>query len=570
VYACKPPIGSPDVRVNGRQDFPIMRIPGIYFALLLFAETAAGGSVLLAQQPPAPPAPDGNATLPLTPDQPLTPEQERDRQIRQFDPLDRDDADTKDKDKDNATPDSRRQRQGQAAPTPGSIAATDRDNAAGNGPQVVAGDDANAPVQDYSGPAVLSRSYSVSRPLVPQELRWTESLGLEAAYDTGIVKLANPDGSLSVSALKGVQLTWGLSGRHYFRRDQIAVNYSGNLSRYSGGGAYNGANNTATVDYTHVISRRISVRVVGTGQDLSQSYLLGDLGPVAGTTIAGINLGSSPNIQITDTGLKQFSAQADVIWQKSARLSFDLGTSWFGLARDGPGLLGMTGEQERADADYRLTRKTTVGAYYSFSHYVFPHGVGNSDTDTFGLIYSYAFSRSMQLRFRGGLSRVESLGLAQVQIAPAVAALLGQSVGIVDSYTSTWTSDISAQFIRDFRRGRTATVAFAHGVSPGNGIFQTSEQESISASATAPFLRRYTLAAGFGRDTLTAVGQTLGNYQSDYGRISLSRKFNDGLQGTVSGEFRHFDIAYTNAVRNQLRLTAGFNWSPGNGRLWPF
>ena len=98
-----------------------------------------------------------------------------------------------------------------------------------------------------------------------------------------------------------------------------------------------------------------------------------------------------------------------------------------------PALLGVTGQQARGDVNYRLTRKTTIGTYYSFSHYLYPHGFGNSDTNTAGLIYSYAFSRTMQIRLRGGLSRVESLGLQSVEINPVIAALLGQSSGIVDS-----------------------------------------------------------------------------------------------------------------------------------------
>ncbi len=568
-YTAQPPPAAPapaPAPAPGRNDSTVQQPPAAPAPAPAGTPQAAPYNSPYTVQQPAPGGNDSTTTA-----TPLTPLQERERQIRQFDPLDRGDKDNQDgKDKDTAAQEDRRRRSGQAAPTPGSIAATERDSAAGKGPQVVSGGDANAPVQDYSGPAVLSRSYSVSRPLVPQELRWTESLGANAVYDTGVIDMVNANGSLSPSALTGVELNWGISGRHYFRHDQIAVDYSGSLDRYAGAGGYNGANNSATVDYTHVISRRLSLNLAGTGQILSQSYVVGDLGPAAGTTIAGINLGTSPNIQITDTGLNQLSFQADAVWQKSARLSFDLGSTWFGVTRSGLGMMGMTGEQERADADYRLTRRTTVGAYYSFNHYLFPHGAGNSDTNTIGLIYSYAFSSSMEFRFRGGMSGVESLGLTPVGIAPAVAALLGQSSGIIDAYASIWTTDVSAQFIKDFRRGKTATVAYAHGVSPGNGIFQTSVQESIGASATVPFLRRYTVTAGFGRDALTAIGQTLGNYTSDYGRLSFSRKFNEGMETIVSGEFRHFDIAQTYIVRNQLRLTAGFSWSPASGRLWPF
>ena len=89
----------------------------------------------------------------------------------------------------------------------------------------------------------------------------------------------------------------------------------------------------------------------------------------------------------------------------TSRLSFSMGTSYFAIDRDSALLLGMTGQQARGDVNYRLTRNTTVGAYYSFSNYLYAHGFGNSDTNTAGLIYSYAFNRTTQLRFEGGFPK---------------------------------------------------------------------------------------------------------------------------------------------------------------------
>jgi hypothetical protein len=316
------------------------------------------------------------------------------------------------------------------------------------------------------------------------------------------------------------------------------------------------------------VSRRISLTLSGSGSIFSQNYVLST--PTLGPDTADINLASSPNIQIFDNGAKQFASNVDVTWQKTARLSFNLGGGYFGISRDSPALQGATGQQARGDTSYRLTRQTTIGAYYSFSHYLYPHGSGNSGTNTFGAIYSYAFSKSMQIRVREGVSRIETLGLQTVQIDPAIAALLGASTGIVDTYTKIWTSDISAQLIKDFRGGKTAFISYARGVSPGNGVFQTSRQESIGTGLNATILRRYSAALSIGRDTLSAVTQNLGNYQSEYGRISLSRNFRGGITANFTGEFRHFDILNFASVRNQVRISTGVTWSPVEGRLWPF
>jgi hypothetical protein len=524
----------------------------------LYAQTASQGQAGTAQ------------TQTDTANIPLTPLQQRDEQVRQFDPLDRDEKDKKDnKERSTNEREGTKTLQNGQTPLPGSIAADEQNSARRSGPEVVEGD-SGAAVQEYTGPAVLSRSYTIGQPLIPEQLKWQESVGLNSIYDTGINKQINADGSLGAPVtLIGTQVTWNLAGRHYFRRDMVSVSYNGNLSRYTTNTAFNGANQSITASYSHVLSRRLTLNLTGTGSILSQNYVLQNQ-PVGPETIANINISSSPNIQIYDLGSKQFSSQADLTWQKTSRLSFDIGTSYFGISRDSPTLLGVTGQQARGDVNYRLTRKTTIGSYYSFNHYLYPHGFGNSDTNTAGLLYSYAFNRTTQLRFRGGLSQVSSIGLETVQINPVIAALLGQSTGVIDAYQTYRTSDFSAQFVKDFRTGSTASLAYARGITPGNGVFQTSQIESISGNFTEKVFRTYTLQLGVGRDSLTAVTQNLGTYQSVYGRLGISRNYRRGIGLNLAMEFRHFDIDSVGFVRNQLRITSGVTWNPGTGRLWPF
>ena len=345
---------------------------GVY---ALLAISVCGG-LLFAQTQPQPVPQAGAADDQPVPGQlPPTPLQQRDDQIRQVDPLDRSDQGP---DKDKATRDAeKKKKQDQQPPLPGSIAETQQNSARRSGPEV-ADDDADAPVQEYSGPAVLSRSYSISQPLIPEQLKWNESVGLSSVYDSGITRQVNADGSLGpASTLTGILLGWSLSGKHYFRRDMVSVDYTGNMTQYSGNGAYSGSNQSVGVNYSHVLSRRLTLNLSGTGSIFSQNSVLENQ-PVGPDTIANINIASSPNIQIFDVGSKQFSSQADLTWQLTSRLSFSMGTSYFGIDRNSPALLGVTGQQARGDVTYRLTRKTTIGSYYSFNHYLYPHGVGNT------------------------------------------------------------------------------------------------------------------------------------------------------------------------------------------------
>jgi hypothetical protein len=517
---------------------------------------SAWGWSLLAQQAPSPQSPTSE-TDPQYGQQPLTPAQQREQEIRQFDPLDNS-ADQEGREAQRARDAANR---------------SDQDTATRPSPQVTADDDStDKPAQEYNGPEVLSRSYSLNGLAIPEQVKWTETIGFSSVYNTGTGTVTAADGSQSSGALVGTQLNWSLGGRHRFRHDQIGFTYSGNLSRYNGPDGFNGANNSMAIDYKHVITRRISLNVTASGSILSQNYILSNPVLAPGITIANIDLGTSPNVQITDQGVKQFSTQADITWQKSTRLSFDAGTSYFAIVRDAPGLLGMTGQQVHGDANYRLIRNVTIGSYYSFSYYSYPHGVGTSDINinTIGGSFSYGFSRSVQLSLRVGLSSIESLGQQTVPIAPAIAALLGQSSGIIDAYSKTLTSDISAQLTKNFRGGRNVSFAFAHGVSPGNGFFQTSEQQTITANVSTPILRDYTLQTSVGWSTLTALGQALSQYASEYATIGLSRKLRRGVTLNFSAQFRHFDEAGLITTKNQLGISSGLTWGQPGGRIWPF
>src|SRR4051812_14312681 len=97
---------------------------GVVYALVLIS---ACGSAVFGQQPPAPQTSAGQATGQKDdPEAPLTPEQEREKQIRQFDLLDPGDKDSQDRAKAASEAEGRRDRGQSPPPTPGSIAAGER------------------------------------------------------------------------------------------------------------------------------------------------------------------------------------------------------------------------------------------------------------------------------------------------------------------------------------------------------------------------------------------------------------------------------------------------------------
>ncbi len=505
------------------------------------------------------PSPNSPAVAGQSSDQtaaPMTPEEQREKDIQAVDPVYRKEKAEKEKAAREAAKRLDQDRQNASA----SIAT---DNQPSSGPAVLDPDT----VAQYNGPSVLSRSYSVNQSIMPKDLHWRESIGAGSSYDTGLGEVA-ANGTSQGGTLQGTQVSWGLSGGHAFgNRDQIGITYSGGMSYYPGSSLYTGANQTLGMTLSHVISKRLQLGVNVVGSDLPANAALQNQAPAFGT-IANVNLATSPGIAVVDTGSKQYTAGANLGWQLTGRLSFSFSGSSFGVERNSPALYGVTGRQAASQGTYRLTRKMTVGGSYSYSQYVYPHGAGVSDSHSAGVIFSYALDRSTQISFNGGLSRVESLDLQTVTLSPVIAALLGQATGVIDAYQTFRSTDISAKLSRSFRKYGSASFSYARGVTPGNGLFQTSEQESMALGASRKVLRDYALGIGAGRTKLISITQSLGAYASDYASVTLGRSYKKGVGVNFSVSYRHFDIAGLSSLKNQLSISSGFSWS--SSRLWPF
>ena len=96
----------------------------------------------------------------------------------------------------------------------------------------------------------------------------------------------------------------------------------------------------------------------------------------------------------------------------------------------------------------------------------------------------------MQLRTRFGLSQIKSRAYETITLPPELAAILGRSVSLVNASSDFSTTDVSVQLVRDFGRSRTASLAFARGESPGNGLLLTSVEETATAGYSTSFFRR--------------------------------------------------------------------------------
>ncbi len=454
-------------------------------------------------------------------------------------------------------------------PLPGSVAASNSmktTSAAGSSQGDAA--DALAGDSDYSGPAVLTRAYTLARPMDSQQLKWKVTLGFTWGLDIGQV----PGEAISNGVYPSVvsqsrSPTWSLNGRHTWKFDQLGIIYSGNYSDYTAT-RLSGLNNTLNLDYTHVISRRLAFHLVESLQSLSQNYSLENTGLEPGSSVANINLATSPFVQILDNTVRQSNSTVSMSYQKSTRLSYEVSGSYFLIARTGAGLAGTTGYQGMADVNYRWTRKATVGAYYSFTGYRFSHNIAQSDSNGAGLIYSYALDRRTQLRTRGGVARISTRSYETIALPPELAAILGQGSTVINAYTLRLISDVSAELVRDFGREHTASLSFAKGESPGNGVQLTSSQETITGGYSMRLGKRISANFSASYYSLESLAQSgLGFYKGETAGFGLSREIRRGVISTFRVDYRRYDISNSPLLQRDLRFTFGVAWNPRENSL---
>ena len=574
--------------------------------------------------------------LPVQPK--LTPYEERERQIRALDPMNRNDprdpmglrtdprqqTDTADPKQGLATPLLRISPQkpeadkGEPSRTGTGTGTTDRfgqfqravATEPAEGPQVISADGAGNAAQEYTGPAVLSRNYTLSRNVGTQAVKWSWTVGISEVFDSGVIGNIAPasttaQGVAAVqtatstaapvangsSSTTGRQLTWGFSARHAWKRDFITANYGGGSTSYGSGSNYNGTNHSLAVQYSRILSRRIRFSANSGAQILSRSASLENGLAHSQVSIADINFAVTPATQVTDQGSKNLNMQANLAWQRSSKMSLSIGMGYVGMSRAGGGVggtgsLGSAGVTEQFDLNYRRSSKNTIGVFYSHGTFTYSHRLNLSNTNSIGGMYSLSLSKATQLSARAGFAVLQNELLQQVRIDPIFAVLIGRAGGIVNTYRVSINPDISAQISHTFSRGRGAHLAYNQGVAGGGGgggaagggntAGTTATQRTMVGGYSMKLFRQYRFGVNVGSTSSSVLaGQPIAGgveasttTDSKFLGTSISRSFSHGVGTNFTVDYRTFSVPDNPNLRSQLRFTTGVTWGPGDGKLW--
>ncbi len=420
---------------------------------------------------------------------------------------------------------------------------------------------------ESTGPGILSRPFTTTA-LANQNVKFQPFLAVSGLYDSGLTTVSTTtSGQIVSNASYGVDAGFGISGRRVDKKDTLEIVFRGDAYRYTPNSSYDGGNYLLNLTYQHFFTRHILLALTENASLYSNNYSV--INSATDLSVANAQAAVNPNTQLFDNRTIALSTGADVVIQKTARLSFDFGGTGFLVRRESTSLYGTVGYQARADATYRLTRRMTLGAYYAYSNYDFNKAFGGSDVETAGAIFSRTLARGLEFRLRGGASYVQTSGIETITIDPVIAAILGYNQGTIVIRRNNVVPDLSVQLAKTFRRG-TASAEYVESVTPGNGLYLTSRHNGISAHYDYTGLRHWDFSAGFSRDTLSTLGILIGQYTSNDARIGFGRVLGKGLQATGSAEYRHYDVSEANFLHNSYRIMFGIAWTPSASplRLW--
>jgi hypothetical protein len=414
------------------------------------------------------------------------------------------------------------------------------------------------PGQDYGGPAILTRGETPGvSPMAPIAFR--PFIGLNGIYDNGIVPVSvNSNGRIPTADLFGVELNLGLYGAHNWKHTTLSLDYKGDFRHYSQQSYYDGSDQFLSLVLTHQPTKRVTFTVRNTAGTYSRNYFLSSTLGILDSTYL-----ETPQNDIYDNRVIFLTTAGDMIYHMTPRLSVDLGGEGYVVRRQSTALYGVTGYDAHGDLEYRVRRHTTIGADYRFTHFEYTRGFGTTEIHSVGLNYATQFTRRLQLAARIGGARVESLSLTEVPLDPAIAALLGVSVGIQASHQLHYVPDVTARLTDSFRKSQFSLV-FTDNVTPGNGVYLTSRMESATVTYSYTGVRHWNFGLDASYTRLNALIQTLDAYDSYGAGTGVTRDLGKGLHAVVRMDARRYDIPGSDFRRNDFRAMLGLTFSPGD------
>lgn len=419
----------------------------------------------------------------------------------------------------------------------------------------------------YAGPAILSRGEAPAAMAAPQ-IDFRPFVNMTVGYDTGLAGVAvNDRGQLATVGSAEAMLGWGVSGAHSWRHTKVGLDYHGGLTLYTQQNQFSNLDQSLMLGVTHYLSRHLVFTLHETAGLLTRNF-----GVVAlpQTVPFDPSMAFVPVTDYFDNRTVYVTSQAALLIQKTARLSFNLGGGNFIVDRRSQALYGSRGTMASGDVQYRITRRSTLGARYEFLHFTYPGIYGSTDTHGVAGTYGIRINRAWEFSGYAGILRVESTYIQSEPVDPVIAALLGISGAPEIFHRINMVPDLAGRLSRAYRPG-VFYLAAGHSIIPGNGLFLTSVATQATVGYSYTGLRNWSFGAAAAYDRASAQGTITGRYADDSGTLTMSRLIARHISFILTASLRRYSSpTFVNYNRTIEQATVGLGYSPGDIpiRIW--
>jgi hypothetical protein len=410
----------------------------------------------------------------------------------------------------------------------------------------------------FAGPTILTNGVGGVGRRAGQDVNLRFFGNVSGIYDTGLTPFATKDGQLaSPDGQYGMEAGLGAYGTHNFRRSAIGVDYNGNFRHYASASNYDGSNQQLAIGYTAQLSRRwlIDMRE-GAG---TQSY-----GATLGTDVTGTPATGTVDTSslLFDNRTNYLQTQFNARYLLNRRTVVTMGGSYYTVHRQARQLVGVNGYNLTGSIQHQLTRRLIISAQFQHLHYDYPRVFGESDINYYVGQLHYQIGRSWQVGLGGGAFSAETQGIQTTSLDPTLSALLGVDSVQTAFYKKSLLPVAMASISRQFRKSSLG-ANFNTSVTPGNGVYLTSQQRSINGSYSYNGISRLGLSVTLGSIELQTIGQTLQNYRQLNGTANVSYRVGKSMNLVATYMRRHQDILNNPFLRNSSRVSIGIYFSPG-------
>ncbi len=418
---------------------------------------------------------------------------------------------------------------------------------------------------DYDGPSILGRAGSSAGRHGTESIPIHVQASLNGTYDSSILAYSvDSRGAFKPGASTGLDASVGVSGRKTWRRSYLGLDYGGNISHYFANSFFNGTNHQMNLGWGTQIGKRLHLSSqIGAG---TSNRFLG--GPSVFQS-SEFEFLTAPVGELFDSRNYFIGTTTSATYSFSPRQSVRFSGTGSTTRRKARSLVDMRSYGGSADWVYRLSRRSSLGISYSFSHFDFEKVFGDTDVHTVGAHGSRKIGRDWDVSASFTMSKQSTVGVRSFALDPVLSAILGRSSGSEVFETNNLLAGGSLGVNRKIRRSSLGINA-QRGVTPGNGYFLTSINEGVGANFTHNFSRDLSFSGSVNYTKLISLGFASGNFTGWNAGSGVTYKLTESIGINARYDWRTFDLRRTTFGRTGNRISVGITYFPKQGPagLW--